>query len=67
MTSDEQMTDMTAKYEAIAANVGCTVEQVREVFASADGGTWTTTVNGIVSHADGSRHWGSQTCEECRS
>jgi predicted transcriptional regulator len=51
----------------IAKKMGLTEQQVAEVIASLgeSRGEWKTTVNSIVTHADGRRHWSSQQCEEC--
>jgi DNA-binding transcriptional regulator LsrR (DeoR family) len=57
---------MASNAAEIAKKLGLTEAQVNEVIASAgQQGTWTTTVNTIVRHSNGSRHWANQTCEQC--
>jgi len=56
---------MEKKYEEIAKRMGISIEQVKEVLAFEDKGTWTSKVNGIITHEDGTRHWSSQDCKQC--
>lgn len=51
----------------IAKKLGLTEAQVNDVlaFEATQQGTWKTTVNSIVTHEDGTRHWASRSCEEC--
>jgi len=57
----------TERVESLAAKIGATPEQVRDLlaFVNAERGTLTTTVRGIVTHEDGTRHWASTDCEHC--
>lgn len=48
-----------------AKRLGITEAQVREVLNVEQ--QWTTTVNTIVTHTNGTRHWSSQPCQECQS
>lgn len=58
---------MESKVAATAKALNISEEQVRDVlaFEASQRGTWASTVNSIITHEDGSRHWGSQDCEQC--
>jgi hypothetical protein len=59
-------------YEEAAAKLGMNVAELKafnailNAEAKTEAGNWTTNINGIITHTDGSRHWSSQSCETCK-